>query len=312
MKKRATIIVSILFVVVLLFPLASAGFFDFLKPTGKATTDTVTFSVSVTSSAPYIYNVTAADITLNLGPNPTYTHVNFSVYDSDGALNLNNVTAAANLSRSGEVSRFNSSCAVQDFEGDYANYTCLIKVWWFDGDGAWNVGVNISDLNSNVGLNTSAHPATETVEMGTLTGFEMYPNSIGFATLTPGTYNQTPTNYIRMNNTGNDPFTSTQVQINATDLRGEVNSALALWAGNFSAGPTSSAASCDVGAGTGVALANFTYTGVTNVVLNDGNYTINDGTGQEDMYLCLREVGAELSEQTYSSNDLGAWTVQVT
>jgi hypothetical protein len=309
MKKRNLSILSVLVLIVFFISFVSAGFFDFLKGkvTGHDVTDTVTLNVSVTSGTPVIWDVRVqSPLTLTLGPNPTYFHVNFSVNDTDGADNLNNVTAAVNISSGVETPRFNTSCAVVNYGGNDANYSCLVTAWWFDDDADWVIGANITDLNSNTGSNT-----TDTITIGTLTGFEMYPSALAFSTLTPGTYNQTPNNYVSMNNTGNDPFGSGNVQINASDLRGEQSPGYALWAGNFSASPqTGGLIECNITA-SATQLVNFTYTGITNVILNDGNYTINDGTGQEDMYLCLREVGAELAEQYYSTENLGAWTVQV-
>lgn len=309
MKKDISIIVFVLVLVGLIIPLISAGFFDFLKksPTGKATDSPLDINISVTSDAPVIYHVRyPSSLSLTLGPNPTYFHINFSVSDADGGNNLQNTSAAINISLAGEATRYNSSCAVVNMGGNYANYSCFLTAWWFDADGAWEIGVNISDLNNNVGINT-----TMTLTVNTLDGFEMSPSSLVFSTLTPGTYNQTPSNHIFMNNTGNQAFSSGEVDVNATDLRGETTSGQALWAGNFSASPyTGGKIECNI-TESATQLVNMTYTGISEVVLNDGNYTINDGTGQERMYFCLREVGAELSEQYYSTDNLGAWTIRV-
>jgi hypothetical protein len=308
MKKRNIAILSVLLLVVLLFPLASAGIFDFLKSSGKAI-DTFDVNISVTSGVPWIYDVFGYSVVnLNLGPGNTHFLINFSVNDSDGADNFNNATAALNLSLGSEVTRYNSSCWVYEYSGNHANISCNITMWWYDGDGNWEIGFNITDLNGNTGTNT-----TQLITVNTLDGFEMYPPDLTFTSLTPGTYNQTPANYLIMNNTGNIAYTSGLVDINASDLRGEDTPGYALWAGNFSASPyTGGAIECNGSSVSATELSNFTYASITNVVLNDGNYTINaGGTGQENMYLCLREVGSELSEQFYSTDNLGAWTVRV-
>ncbi len=307
MKKRNLSILTVIALVVLLISFVSAGFFDFLKSTSKAIDAPFDVNISVTSGTPTIWDVRVeASVTLTLGPNPTYFHVNFSVNDSDGAGNLNNVTAAVNISSGSESPRFNTSCALVNYGGNDANYTCLITAWWFDDDAAWEIGVNMTDLNGNTGSHTA-----DTATIDTLTGFEMSPSALTFAILTPGTYNQTPTNYLSMNNTGNDPIAAGSVRINASDLRGEDSPGYALYAANFSASPqTGGFIECNITA-SATQLVNRTYTGIANAPLPDGNYTINDGTGQEDMYLCLGEVGAELQEQQYSTDNLGAWTVQV-
>ena len=165
--------------------------------------------------------------------------------------------------------------------------------------------------NSKIITNTAIN-STKNLTVNTLTGFVMSPSALSFSTLTPGTYNQTPSNHLTLNNTGNQNITSGNVEVNATDLRGETNSAQALWAGNFSASPyTGGYIECNITA-SATQLVNMTYTGVTNVVLPKGNYSINDGnTGQEKMYFCLREVGPELAQQYYSTASLGAWTVKI-
>ena len=157
MEKRNLSIIIAAILVVSLFPLASAGFFDFLKksPTGKATDANVNVNVSVTSGAPVIYDVTpAAALTLTVGPNPTYFHVNFSVNDSDGAANLVNTSAYANVSLAGEAAR-NTTCSIINYGGYHANFSCLITMWWFDGNGDWEIGVNISDQNGNTASNAT-------------------------------------------------------------------------------------------------------------------------------------------------------------
>lgn len=308
MKKRNLSIFTIAILVVFLISFVSAGFFDFLKPTGKATTDTVDFNVSVTSGTPVIWNVDASPaVTPTVGPGATYFHINFSVNDSDGIANIVNTSAMVNISSSGEVTRFNTSCVILNYGGFQANFTCLVTTWWFDGNGAWDIGVNVTDQNSNTGSNTAS---TQTINI--LHGVEMYPSSLTFSTLTPGTYNQTPSNYLILNNTGNQNYVSTDIELNATDLRGEDTSSQALWAGNFSAShQTGGNIECNITA-SATQLVNMTYTELANVVMNKGNYTPHDGTAQENVYLCLREVGSELSQQYYSTNNLGAWTLQVT
>ena len=307
-KKGAIIIVLICMILVILA--INFNVMDILKKTitGQAsTTQTVSLNISVSSGNPFVYFITPVSaVTLTDAPNPTYLTINFSANDSDGAANLNNVTAAVNLTKATEALRMNSSCAVKDFSGNYANYSCNVTLWWFDGDGDWTIYANISDLNSNIAVNN-----TKTVTLNTLTGFVMSPSALTFGSLTPGTYNQTPTNYLLLNNTGNVDISSGNVQINATDLRGETTSSQALYAGNFSASPyTGGNIECNITA-SATQMVNKTFTGVANTILAAGNYTINDGTAQERVYLCLREIGGELSQQYYSTQNLGSWTVKI-
>jgi hypothetical protein len=268
-------------------------------------------NVSVMSGSPVIWNVSipAGSLTLTDGPSPTFFIINFSVNDSDGAVNLVNTSAQINISKSGEKTRFNVSCGIKDYGGYNANFTCNVTMWWFDGNGNWNVNVNISDLNGHTTSNT-----TQTLTLSTLTGFVMSPAYLNFSVLTPGTSNQTPINHLTLNNTGNVYITG--IQTNASDLRGEDNSAYALYAGNFSVSNyTGGNIECNVTGTTNLsatALYNWTYVNLTAGLLPDGNFTVNDGsTGQEKMYFCLREVGWELTQQYYSTANLGAWTVKI-
>jgi len=306
-KKEACIILLML----LIIPLISAGLFSDIwgKITGKISdSQNVDLNISVTSgTAPWIYNITGLEaVTLTDGPNPTYLTINFSVNDSDGVGNLDNSTAMLNLT-SGANFRMNDSCAFVNGAGNFANYTCNITMWWWDATGAWTVYVNISDSNGNTHIN-----GTHTRTLNTLTGFVMDQSSLTFTSLLAGAKNQTPSNYLTLNNTGNVDITSDNVQVNATDLFGETTPGQALWAGNFSVSTlTGGNIECNASTTDATAMVNMTYTGVVNSVLSAGNYTKEDGTAEEKLYTCLREVGSELSQQQYSTDQLGSWTVKV-
>ncbi len=312
MKKRDAAIICLGVLIILIAPLMSAGFFSDIwgKITGQASEEaSIDLNISVTTgTAPWIYDVTGLGaITLTDGPGATYLIINFSVNDSDGADNLDNSSAMLNLTKAGEDLRMNSSCAVKDYGGNFANYTCNVTMWWWDSDGAWTIYANISDLNENTHINNS-----NTRTVNTLTGIVMDPSSLNFASLLAGSTNQTPSDYLILNNTGNQDITDGNVQVNATDLFGETDKGQALWAGNFSMSPfTGGSIECNASTTDATAMVNITYTGVVGSTLNADNFTINDGTGQENLYLCLREVGSELSQQQYSTNQLGSWTVKI-
>jgi hypothetical protein len=257
--------------------------------------------------APVIYNVTGiSPVTLTEGPGKTFIVVNFSVYDFNGASNLNNASAAINFTKSGEALRYNSSCAVKDYLGNYANYTCNVTMFWWDAAGTdWKVYANISDLDSYIAVND-----TTTFTVNSLTGFVMTPSTLTFSNLPAGSTNQTPTNYLLLNNTGNTNVTN-PIQINATDLVGETDHSKILWASNFSASnSTGGKIECNVTANAN-SMVNYTFTSISNTILPAGNYTKNDGTAQEQIYLCVRKVGVELTQQQYSTNSFGSWTIKI-
>jgi len=268
------------------------------------------FYVVTTSanSPPVIWNVSEIPaVTLTDGPGATYVVVNFSVLDENGVGNLVNSSAMINFTKASEELRMNSSCAFKEASGNYANYTCNVTMWWWDATGAdWAVYANITDAESNLAIND-----TNTFTVNTLTGFVVSPSELTFTSLLAGSTNQTPSDYFVLNNTGNVDITSDNVQVNATDLFGETNPGQALWAGNFSASTlTGGNIECNITA-SATQMVNMSLTGVVGSVLSAGNFTKSDGTGQENLYFCLRQVGLELSEQQYSTDQLGAWTIKV-
>ena len=142
----------------------------------------------------------------------------------------------------------------------------------------------------------------------------MTPSALTFSGITAGAVNQTPSNYLLLNNTGNTNVTNNHVQINATDLVGENDNSKFLFAGNFSASnSTGGKIECNVtnGAVNATSMTNMTYTNVANTSISIGNYTKNDGTAEDRVYLCLRQAGSELSSQAYSTSKLGSWTVKI-
>jgi hypothetical protein len=310
--KSREIVIVVFFAILLIIPLISAGFFQntWNKITGKAsTTSTVLVNISVNAGVPTIYNISnvSSAITLTDAPSPTYITINFSVNAPNGVATLNNATAAINLTKAGQELIRNGSCAVKDWSGNSANYTCNLTIWWWNNPGTWTVYANISDLGSNYAVTNGSH----TVTVNSLTGFVMSPAALTFSSLTAGSINQTPTNYLLLNNTGNTNVTAGNVQINATDLVGETDKSKFLWASNFSASTlTGGNIECNI-TGSATSMINMTFTGVANTIIPVGNYTKSDGTGQETMYLCLRKVGYELTQQQYSTNQYGSWTVKI-
>ena len=55
-----------------------------------------------------------------------------------------------------------------------------------------------------------------------------------------------------------------------------------------------------------------TATGITNSVLAIGNHSIQNRTsGQEHIFVCLIDVPMGLNAQSYSTLELGAWTLDI-
>ena len=313
-RKTEQILSIVGIFLILAVPLTSAGLYDWVKKiTGKATSQQVELNISVGAGNPpsITFLTVSSPVDLNEGPSSTPVEVNFTVNDPDGAGNINDSSAYVNFTKAGEDLRFNSSCIKTASAGNEANYTCTVTMFWFDGAGVWNISALISDINSNTGTNN-----TETLTVNTLTGFVAAPAALTFPTINPGTFNTTATNDpVVLNNTGNQDITDGNIQINATNLRGETDSNLALYSGNFSVGNSTGAADpeCDTSGNTASRMneTSGNYATVKGTSLPAGNFTINDGTAQEELYFCLVYAGQELTQQAYSTSQEGAWTIKV-
>jgi len=302
MKKRGINLLILFLIVILSYSIVSAtGFSDLWgKITGKATSDTTSLNITVGNSAPTIPSVQAIS-----AKNPTDGTTKsitfaFTATDTDGVSNLDDATPAAYFSKAGETTRYNSSCIlIEDLDANSANYSCTVNMWYFDGNGEWDITVNVSDINGATGENSST-----TFTYNLLTAMAMAPTaltwpSIGLSDTDTGSDNDP----ITINNTGNDD--SLTINITAYDLQGETTSTEYIYAHNFTTGVSSEGCS-------GTAMANATSTEVGSATLNKGNYSGNDGsTGQEQLYLCLKGLPQDISSQSYSSAGLDPWTVEI-
>lgn len=290
-------------IALIISPFASAGISDvFNKMTGKVTNQPVNLSISVGGgNAPQImiYPSWMTDVSggLNEGPISTLVTIKFQASDAEGYANINDSTAMIKFTKSGEQTR-QAMCSRITGEsiGNYANYTCDVTMWWFDGAGNWNINASISDLNNNYEENS-----TEMFSVGATTGFVSSPTALTWPQINPGAINQPANEMMTLNNTGN---IQRNIAINSTNLYGETDDTKALYAGNFSV---------DISAGCGgTAMNRYVETQVISATLPKGNYTLNDGTGQEQLYFCLKKAGEDLTQQIYSTTKDGAWTTKIT
>lgn len=323
-------IIFIGFLILLIVPLTSAGFFsDFWgKITGKATKGV---SLNITVGIPSIVSVYNATMipnpasTLNAGPFPTGFVINFTVYHGAGSSQLNYSTATANFSKSGETTRTNASCFADSAGAStyYMNFTCNVTMFWYDVNGTWNIGTFILDNNTNYASNN-----TQTFQLTLTTGFDMSPNNLTWPAFGPGSINQTSSNDpLTLNNTGNKaiggaPGGSSNISVNATHLTGETTSSWRIFANNFSlswdgntgtcSGAAGNCMECDTSAGRATNMSFATFANVTTTNLTRGNFTIrNNYTGQEQLFLCIKVVDTALTSQAYSTLGNGSWIVQI-
>jgi hypothetical protein len=306
---------ALIIIMLLSSGIVSAGWLDWVKTkiTGKLTSQPFNMSVAVGNNAPQIPSIFLSTSSIYLVENnKNDTIINFSAHDSDGWANLNDASAKVNIT-DGTMTRTNSSCVRYQQSGNNTNYSCTISIWYFDAPQMWNITAFIQDVSSASGSNTS------NLTINQLVAFVMGPSALTFsgATVTPGNNNVTSNNDpLLLNNTGNANIASGSVQVNATNLRGETTSTLAIWAANMSVGTSQGGnppTECG-GAGATNMASTYAYTAVAGSALSRGNYSGNDGsTGQEQLYVCIRTVGSELTSQTYSTlnSTEGSWTVKI-
>ena len=287
---------------------------------GKVTS-TAKLNISVgTGTAPEIVwvNVDSPYLPdLRQGPSNTNITINFTAKDAEGAANLNDSSATVNINRSGEVFRYTPACYKTNTINNYVNYTCNISLFWFDGDGTWTVNASIKDLAQNIVINK-----TKTLTINTLLGFTSGPGSILFDQINAGATNTSSNNDpLTINNTGNQFIDYNEIEINATNLRGELDNTRRLYSGNFSVGnSTGSNSECYInetlsakGNATRMNATAGNYVNISQAILPDGNFTIDNGvTGQEQLYFCILLAGSELTPQAYSTLEEGSWTIRAT
>ena len=287
-------------------PMASAGFWSDFKAriTGEALEANVGLNITITAGTaptiPIVSNDTMTDLSSsgpNEGPVRTNVFINFTAFDADGFGNLDDSTALINFSRTGENTRENASCGLlADYNTNYANYTCNVSMWWWDGVGLWNITAYIADFSSNAATNTS-----QRFSIGTTTGIIASPGNLTFPSVAPGATSSLSTNDpMLFNNTGNLPR---YLEINSTNLLGETNATFALYANNFTVKVTDA---CE-----GDPMVDHSFVNITGNDLPTGNYTLADGTAQEQLYFCLELAGYELIAQAYSTGAEGSWTGQI-
>ncbi len=268
-------------------------------------TETREITLSALSQAPqilYLSPITDQSITEN---SFSQIVINFSVQDGNGHTDLND--ARLNISRTGEATRKNDSCLKVIGHGVNVNYSCTIDIWYFDAAGDWNISAFINDNQFMNATNTSSFTLLQT------SAFIAGPSSIIFNTLDAGSTNVTPTNPILLNNTGNKPIAIGNIQINATNLLGESDHTRGLYAGNFTISTaTGGSPSVECGSSSSTFMNSNVFVALIGAILPRGNHSINDGsTGQEQLYLCLTQVGSELSTQKYSTTRKGSWTIKI-
>ena len=273
------ILATIFFIAVIFISInVSAGFFDLFEKTITGRAGSRPTNVTVTLTGPNPANITYVSAIASTPANESGArNITFSVhmYDPDGVADLNDTSVYANFTKTelppSTPRTTGSYCAhVSDLDSYTANYSCSILMWYWDGDGWWNVSVRGRDL----GAGTWAFNLTTNFTYQQLKAMVIAPTSLTWPGINPGQKNQTSDNdptYI--NNTGNYNGT---IDIIGKALLGERDPSYIINATNFTVGLVSTGVGSNLECANTNILQNGTAITVANSYSNPGNLSKND------------------------------------
>ena len=320
-------IIFIVSIFIILTPIVYADVFDFIKDgfnsiTGKTVqSSTTTVSITIGNNPPVIGNVS---IDSNWGitvSGNTSVFFSFIVTDPQGTANINTTSAIANFTNgtNGGMVRWNNTainpsdgnCVSQGAYGaNGINFSCTIRMVFYDTPMNWNVSVFVKDINGNTAQNNTAK-----FTLGETTSFSLAESAISFGSSTPNTNNVTQTGLIALNNTGNDDIPAGNINVTAVQIHGDSVVTTFIPAENFTIATVSDTnnVQCDVSAAGVYKLVNKSI--LLSIGLNSTKIlTANLPRGpkpnnEEQLFLCLRHVPADLTGQTYSTNTEESWSI---
>jgi len=158
-----------------------------------------------------------------------------------GDLSLPGTNSRVFFTRVGELSRANLTCSpvgiVGCGGGQYCastgtamNFSCIVPMMYFDGNGTWNMNVSVKAATTGYGYNTTkTFKVDATFAAFALTNYLNWTNP----SLTTATTNAYSDNNITVENNGNVPYSG--VVVNATDLNGTTTPSISVSTDRFNA-----------------------------------------------------------------------------
>jgi len=247
--------------------LSSASIFDWL--TGRLTEQSTSLTITISGNAPTVESITAIGSKSVTEAGETNVTFFADITDPDGVANLVAINASFNMT--GQSVRSNATCVnVTAYNSTKGNYSCTVRLWYWDASGDWNVTVWARDLDTNVASKA------DTFVLGSTSAFVLSPNSLNWASAPGGAVNRTPTNTpVEMNNTANTIIIAGNIQVRAYDLLGTPDDSYSIRAGNFSAAQfTGGSAECNE---TATTMTNASYEAIPGHTLGIGNNTAGQG-----------------------------------
>lgn len=207
----------------------------------------------VNISISYVYSISNVDLSIGTATN-VYTL--FNVTNNGGIGEINISSTIVQFIKSGEQTRTSSLCLeVQNDSVNVMEINCTILMYYYDGSGVWNININVSNNNGELAQSNS-----ETLTVNDLDSILLNDTSINCGTsLTPGT-NDIKCDVIRINNTGNQDYTS--INYTTYNLDDDSTGSYIFDVNNFNVNITDSPS--------GDILSNATPVIITNAILNKG------------------------------------------
>lgn len=293
---------EVLFLIILLtlsFPIVSAGFFDWIKEKIQfAPSQPTDVRVQVRNVAPTIQSISAIpNVDLNPAPATTSVVFTFTARDSNGAADLNDITASANFNNAGEPVR-TGSCVFQSQAGKEKTYQCTVDMQYYDKIGQWNVEVSIQD---QAGLSATS---TSTFLVNILRYITISPATVNFPTVTQEDTNVISSAPITITNGGNwEVPLNGNLEITSFNLQGETNPAEIIPAANFRVvGSAGAPTVCTTGD---------SLTDSTPVAISSALPRGPAGSNIEDLSYCITLVPSGISTQFYSATGGRAWIISI-
>ena len=295
-KKKRGINVAIT-IIIIIVGLSIAAFFLFQQKNevNLAPSQPTGVKVPVGNANPTITNLQAIP-NVNLNPSPSTTNVvfSFTARDSNGANDINDLTASAQFTNTGEPTR-SGTCSLLSTAGKEKTYQCSVAMNYFDKSGSWTAGVSVADNQGAIATSST----TFTVNL--LRDILITPTMINFPSVSPGDSNVLSTENTVITNNGNFVAPPGSISATAYDLIGETNALEKIPAANFKIAGSSQSNVCVLGE----ALTHSSTIALTTSTLSRGQ------TGNtETIKYCLTSV-PEISSQFYSATGGNSWIISI-
>jgi len=224
-----------------------------------------------------------------------------TMIDPNGEHELDDSSVSADFYFNGVVRETPAACIYIPAEDTTTshNYSCVIDMWYFDEVGIWTVNVTGRDTGNgtwmyDTGTNFQYLPLNS-IEFAEGTG------NLDFGSIVPGATDVAETgNPTKINNTGNYEGA---LEVVGIDLRESIGQPVVYTfsVANFSVDDITDGCS-------GLALTDQSPAQVTASIAR-GN--LSAGQGQTDIYYCIPSVPGNLPAQTYSTEQVTSWEVQI-